>query len=506
MRTIWRSFTAVCLLTTVAIVGTGPSGLSATRGAHLEMPTAGSASLPLPDVAPSSRAPSAKRPPSKPLGVTIAGGERSVRVTWKKPKRTGSHPISGYRIQRSIAGGSWTTVTTVGPKIRAFTVAPLPTAATIRVRVAAVSRGGTSKWSSVRSAVLPTVLQVSGGQNSTCALLPSRSVVCWGQNSKGQLGIGNSSIPRIPVPVLVPGLTDVREITSGIDHHCARRGDGTVWCWGDSLFGQLTIASVGNHAQAPVQIPGIAVAAQVSAGGSHTCIRTTASGVQCWGGNGNQQLGAPVVSNLAVVAISGVAEVRGGRLHTCARLTSGEVRCWGRNFNGESGTSVPAGSDISTPSPVAGVANARGLALGEAFTCAVLADGSARCWGRGDGGQLGDGSTASSTSAPQVVVDAGPIESIAAGAFSMCARYRDARVRCWGSNFFGNLGTGSSGGNQLVPVLSELGPALSLGSGYSQTCAISTSGRLRCAGRNNEGQLGDGSTTNRASPVSPSGL
>jgi alpha-tubulin suppressor-like RCC1 family protein len=358
----------------------------------------------------------------------------------------------------------------------------------------------------VRSTVLPTVLQVSGGQNSTCALLPSRTVVCWGQNSKGQLGIGNSSIARVPVPVLVSGLTDVRDITSGTDHHCARRGDGTVWCWGDSVFGQLTIASVGNHAPAPVQIPGLAAAAQVSAGGVHTCIRTTAGGVQCWGGNSSQQLGAPVVSNLAVVAISGVAEVRGGRLHTCARLTSGDVHCWGRNANGESGTSVPAGSDISTPSPVAGVANARGLALGEGFSCAVLADGTARCWGRGDAGQLGDGSTASSTSAPQAVVDAGPIDSIAAGAFSMCARYRDARVRCWGSNFHGNLGTGSSGGNQLVPVLSELGPALSLGSGNSHSCALSTSGRLRCAGRNNEGQLGDGSTTNRASPVSPSGL
>jgi alpha-tubulin suppressor-like RCC1 family protein len=505
MMTICRNLAVVGLLSLVSVGIANPHGVSAAEvGAAQQRATVPAAhTAPRLEVAATSRAPSAKKPPSQPVSVTVTPGDRSVRLTWKKPKRTGSHPISGYRVQRSLSGGAWTTVTTVGPKVRGFTVGPLPTATSIRLRVAAVSRGGTSKWSSVRSAVLPTVLQVSMGESSTCALLPSLVVACWGQNSKGQLGIGNSAIPRIPVPVLVPGLTDVREISSGQEHHCARRGNGTVWCWGYSVGGQLTIASIINHAPSPVEIPGVTAATQISAGLFHTCVRTSSGGAQCWGGSATAQLGAPTVDGLATVGLAGVVEVRAGGRHTCARLASGAVHCWGQNARGEAGG--PPGGDVLTPAVVPGISSARGLALGESHSCAHLADGSARCWGRGDSGQLGDGSTPATTSVPQTVVDAGTISSMSAGRMSTCAVYADASVRCWGTNFFGNLGTGSAGGNPSSPVLSNFGPATVTSQGWSHGCSIGTNGRLRCAGRNHEGQLGNGSTTNSATPVSPNG-
>jgi alpha-tubulin suppressor-like RCC1 family protein len=504
MGTICRSVAVACLVTVVSVATTGPSSLSAQRPAERQAPSSFASPSATVEVTSLSRVLAAKRPPSKPLGVTVTRGDQSVRMTWKTPQRAGSHPISGYVIQRSISGGAWTTVTTVGPKIRAFTVAPLPRAATIRVRVAAVSQGGTSTWSAVRSTVLPTVLQVSMGESSTCALLPSLVVACWGQNSKGQLGIGNSAIPRIPVPVLVPGLTDVREITSGQEHHCARRGNGTVWCWGDSVGGQMTIASIINHTPSPVQIPGVTAVTQMSAGLYHTCVRTSSGGAQCWGGSATAQLGAPTVDGLATVGLTGVVEVRAGGRHTCARLASGAVHCWGQNARGEAGG--PPSGNVLTPAVVPGISGARGLALGESHSCAHLADGSARCWGRGDSGQLGDGSTPANTSVPQTVVDAGPIRSMSAGRMSTCAVYADATVRCWGENFFGNLGTGSVGGNPSSPVLSGYGPATVTAQGWSHGCSIGTDGRLRCAGRNNEGQLGIGSTTTSAMPVSPHGL
>jgi alpha-tubulin suppressor-like RCC1 family protein len=504
MRTICRSVAVVCLVTAVAVAAVGPSSLSAERPAQRPAPSSFASPTSMGEVASLSRVPTAKRPPTRPLGVTLTRGDGSVRMAWKTPLRAGSHPISGYLVQRSIAGGAWANVTTVGPKIRAFTVAPLPTAATIRFRVAAVSRGGRSQWSSVRSTLLPTVLRVSMGESSTCALLPSLVVACWGQNSKGQLGIGNSAIPRIPVPVLVPGLTDVREITSGQEHHCARRGNGTVWCWGYSVGGQLTIASVINHAPSPVEIPGVTTATQVSAGLYHTCVRTSSGGAQCWGGSATAQLGAPTVDGLATVGLTGVVEVRAGGRHTCARLASGAVHCWGQNERGEAGG--PPGGDVLTPAVVPGISSARGLALGESHSCAHLADGSARCWGRGESGQLGDGSTPATTSVPQTVVDAGTISSMSAGRMSTCAVYADASVRCWGTNFFGNLGTGSAGGNPSSPVLSGFGPATVTSQGWSHGCSIGTDGRLRCAGRNHEGQLGNGSTTNSATPISPNGF
>jgi alpha-tubulin suppressor-like RCC1 family protein len=95
---------------------------------------------------------------------------------------------------------------------------------------------------------------------------------------------------------------------------------------------------------------------------------------------------------------------------------------------------------------------------------------------------------------------------MSAGRSSTCAVYGDASVRCWGDNFYGNLGTGSAGGNPPSPVLSGFGPATATAQGWSHGCGIGTNGRLHCAGRNHEGQLGNGTTTNSATPVSPNGF
>lgn len=450
--------------------------------------------------------PRAGTPPTKPLGVTIAAQDRAVLVTWKKPVRSGSRPITGYRVQRSVSGGAWATVTTVAPSIRALRVGPLSNGTTVRVRVAAISRAGASRWSSVRSTVLPTATQIAAGENATCALLPSRQVMCWGANAKGQLGIGNSAIARIPVPVLVPGLTDIRQVGVGADHACALRGNGTVWCWGESIYGQLSVASVGNHAPSPVQIPGVTTATQLTTGKYHTCVRTAAGGVQCWGNNTPYgQTGGGPTTSLVTLPLTGVSEVRAGGLHTCARLSDGTVRCWGWNKFGQSG-GVPSDDPTLTPTAVPGISTAQELALGENFSCARLSDGNAACWGNGGQGQLGDGSNASSTTTPQQVTDLGTIVSISSGHSAVCAAYSDASVRCWGSDFFGPFGDGTSGDGSTTPVASFLGPARVVGLGGSTGCAIRTTGRVACAGRNNEGQLGVGSTTLSASPVTPNGF
>jgi alpha-tubulin suppressor-like RCC1 family protein len=330
--------------------------------------------------------------------------------------------------------------------------------------------------------------------------------MCWGANTKGQVGIGNSAITRIPVPVVVPGLTDIRQISSGADHACALRGDGTVWCWGESIYGQLSVASVTNHAPSPVQIPGVTTATQLTTGKYHTCVRTAAGGVRCWGANHPYgQVGGGPVSSLVTVAITGVSEVRAGGFHTCARLTTGAVSCWGWNQYGQSG-GTPSVDSTLTPTTVAGISTARELALGESFSCARLSDGKAVCWGNGAQGQLGDGSSASSTTTPQQVIDLGTIVSLSAAPFTVCGAYADAAVRCWGSDFWGMFGDGGAGGGSNTPAPSGLGTARTVAMGGSSGCAIRTTGRVVCAGRNNEGQLGYGATALTPTPVSPNGL
>ena len=149
--------------------------------------------------------------------------------------------------------------------------------------------------------------------------------------------------------------------------------------------------------------------AAVAVGGGHTCAITTAGGVKCWGSNTFGQLGdaaggssgdfslTPVdVSGLT----SGVAAVTTGFSHTCALTTGGGVKCWGRNDGGQLGQVTSGtcniGGNLCSITPVDVVGLTSGVATvtaGGSHTCAVTTGGGAKCWGGNSSGQLGDGTT-----------------------------------------------------------------------------------------------------------------
>jgi alpha-tubulin suppressor-like RCC1 family protein len=134
--------------------------------------------------------------------------------------------------------------------------------------------------------------------------------------------------------------------------------------------------------------------ATISAGGAHTCAKTTAGAVYCWGDNGRGQLGNPTATTLATVpVISYGPSAAAGWAHGCGLVADGRAFCWGDNEQGQGGQPGPGSSYLATG--ISGGFTFASLSTGGVHTCAVrAADNVAMCWGDNAGGKLGAGTGA----------------------------------------------------------------------------------------------------------------
>ena len=315
----------------------------------------------------------------------------------------------------------------------------------------------------------------------SCALLPSAAVRCWGHEVSGQLGlagshtIGDDETPAAAGPVdLGPGRT-ARAVATGNYHSCAVLDDGSVRCWGYGTSGQLgygATVTIGDDetpgAAGPVDLGPGRTARAISAGGVHTCAVLDDASVRCWGYGEDGRLGTgntrtigddETPGSIAPVDLGPgrtARAVSAGAGHTCAVLDDGSVRCWGYGANGRLGHGSPDSvGDDETPGSIAPVdlgpgRTATAITTGEAHSCAILDDASVRCWGYAGQGQLGYGSqqTIGDNESPATVgpVDLGPAGAVAisAGDVHTCAVLAGGEVRCWGYARFGLLGNGSA--------------------------------------------------------------
>ena len=305
-------------------------------------------------------------------------------------------------------------------------------------------------------------------------------------------------------------------VAGGGFHACMRLPDGTVQCWGRNNFGQLGNGD-GSLADSsvPVAVRGLTTATRVVTGDSHTCALLGDGTVQCWGVGDSGQRGDGTFNNIstvpvAVVGLSNAVAVAARGYHSCALLGDGTVRCWGRNADGQLGDGTvadpatgPPGS--STPVQVSGITGAAAVIAGGYHTCALFADGTAQCWGRNDDGQLGDG-TFTRSSTPVRVGGLTGAAAVTGGFYHTCALLGDGTVQCWGRNAEGQLGDGSSIGTRAPTRVIGITGALAVSGGFQHTCALLSDGTVQCWGRNAEGQLGDGTTTSSSTPVRVGGV
>ena len=354
---------------------------------------------------------------------------------------------------------------------------------------------------------------IAAGGGHTCALLADGNVRCWGDNGAGQLGDGTAS-NRL-APVAVTGLTDVVAITAGFFHTCALQASGDVRCWGINTSGEL--GDGGNSTQTtPVLVLNLKQAVAITAGFQHTCALLAVGTARCWGTNDSSQLGDNSTSDrhtpVLVQNLVNAAAITAGTNHTCALMVDGSARCWGVNRSGQLGIGTAGGRAFTPVTVSSSLGTAVAISAGDAHTCALIADGSSKCWGSDSFGQLGDGDLVIDGvgEAPTPVlgiVGTFTAQDIAAGRDHTCAVRANGTVACWGANDAGQIGNGTTGGTRLAPVnVPDLTNVVAIAAGEAHTCAVLATGAARCWGLNSSGQLGDGTVTTRSRPTDVNNL
>jgi alpha-tubulin suppressor-like RCC1 family protein len=304
-------------------------------------------------------------------------------------------------------------------------------------------------------------------------------------------------------PVAPAASSTASAVSAGDLHTCARTSAGGVKCWGNNDSGELGDGTTTDR-HTPVDVSGLGSGvAAVTAGKSqdYTCALTSAGGVKCWGNNDFGQLGdgttrerrTPVdVSGLT----SGVVAVAAAG-HTCALTSAGGVKCWGLNGEGELGDGTT--TERHTPVDVSGLTS--GVAAISAgaghHTCALTRAGGVKCWGNNDFGQLGNACRNPCTTPVDVSGLTSGVVAVSAGGFYTCALTSAGGAKCWGA---------ITGGHTPVDVPGLTSGVAAISAGGQHTCALTSAGGVKCWGANTNGQLGDGTFRDRHTPVDVTGL
>ncbi len=313
------------------------------------------------------------------------------------------------------------------------------------------------------------VISVAAGGDETCALLTGGTVACWGPNDLGQLGNGSTygpetcqGVPCSTTPGIVSGVSGATAVATNDGEACAVLSSGTVECWGSNFAGELGNDSVGTGGTAgspvPVTVLGLTHATAIAVGSLYACALLLDGTVECWGSNAYGQLGNGSTTDsttpVSVSGVTGAVAIAAGWYHACALSADGTLACWGDNGNGELGLGTstgpqtcPGNGDPCAPTPmnVPNLSSVMAIAAGFDATCALLSDGTGRCWGWNYQGELGNGTMTGASSTPVVVSGLTSATAIAMGDEHACALLSSGAVVCWGQNALGQLGSASTG-------------------------------------------------------------
>jgi alpha-tubulin suppressor-like RCC1 family protein len=249
--------------------------------------------------------------------------------------------------------------------------------------------------------------------------------------------------------------------------------------------------------------------AAVVGGAFHTCMLMSDGSVRCVGRNNAGQLGnndatfTDVSEPVTPVGLTSVVGLGAGSEFNCALVDDGTMRCWGSNYTGQLGNGTLGGYSLF-PQPVQGITTAIKPVVGSFFTCTILSDFTVRCWGRNADGQLGNGNTVD-TGSPQSVIGLGSVADLTAGGYHTCALMTNGTIRCWGRNDTGQLGNGTVTSSSTPVQVSGITNAIAVSAGGYFTCALLADGTVHCWGWNDYGQIGSPPGFSSV-PVNMSGL
>ena len=284
---------------------------------------------------------------------------------------------------------------------------------------------------------------IEAGGSHACAVVNNGtddSLVCWGENSVGQLGLGSTDTVGDDVGDLesgelphvdLPNRGGITSVTLGKDHTCILWADGEIGCWGDNSAGQLGIGNtdtIGDESNEMstnlvlVDLPSDRTATAITAGNDFTCAILDDASIACWGEGSNGRLGTGTITDegdesdeigddLNIVNVGsglGVISADAGDSHICAILTNNQLKCWGKNDFGQlgygNGLSIgdddnEMGDSLDAVSLGTGI-TASSVKSGDSFTCALTNNDRVKCWGSGEDGRTGLGKTGATGDEP----------------------------------------------------------------------------------------------------------
>jgi alpha-tubulin suppressor-like RCC1 family protein len=337
----------------------------------------------------------------------------------------------------------------------------------------------------------------------------------------------------------------VRMLSTNIYHSCAVFASGAMKCWGRNESGELGLGDFEHRGDEPGEmgaaLPFVDVGSGrmvlfVATGIANTCVILDDHTVKCFGSSFNGALGQenvvygpklPTGDAIHVTKLGAghhATSLALGEYFGCALLDDGRVKCWGTNINGQLGLGDKnargsAAGSMGDALPAVALGSGRtatAIATGRTHACAILDNGSVKCWGRNAYGQLGLGDTNDRGDQPGEMGDALPTVALGTGRTAKaitaedsqtCIILDDDRVKCWGHAGVGQLGLGDQLNRGDGP--GEMGdalPTVALGTGrtakaitagYNNTCALLDDATVKCWGVNATGELGQGDKTYR---------
>ena len=255
--------------------------------------------------------------------------------------------------------------------------------------------------------------------------------------------------------------------------------------------------------------------AQVSVGlFLNTCAVTTQGAGYCWGTLELTQADSLRAYAKPIYDIPGAlpggltwTAFSGGFDHNCGVTTDGAGYCWGYNSNGQLGNDNGIGSSAytTTPAAVTGGLTYKAVSTGVYHTCGLATSGAIYCWGDNYSGQLGNGTTSYVNGTPVAVSGGLTFVAVTVSDQHSCGLTAAGAAYCWGDNGAGELGTGDTIPSTVpVPVTGGLS-FVALSAGYAHGCGLTQAGAAYCWGNNGAGELGHGTTVRSTSPVLVSG-
>lgn len=346
--------------------------------------------------------------------------------------------------------------------------------------------------------------KIAAGDKHSCAVSQTGDAICWGFNYFGQLGDGSTIQRKSPVKVQSPA--SLKDIKVGESHTCALASSEDVYCWGNNSYGQLGNGDFGDS-QVPVKVNLPGVASKIALGANHSCAELKSGGLYCWGRNHVNQLNdgtskdsaTPLLLSLAATEFP-LLSLSAGENHSCAVEKFSRLTCWGygsqstfisfkslhkwtqvvtngtisygidKNVNPNKavcwskygantsnnyiyGCGLVAETSASTDEYTQGIQNVLFISLGGVHTCAIysktLVDGTTKkaldCWGGTGYGQTTQdyNPLAPHDPTPQTIFAVKEPIDVSAGIKHTCSIDKDGILWCWGSNSYGQLGTGN---------------------------------------------------------------